>query len=329
MPENKIVLITGGTGFIGSALARVALSRGWRVRLMGRDFSRVQEVLTAGAVPLRCDLRDREGVLAACAGVDTVFHVGALSSAWGARAEFHDINVGGTQNVLAGCREHGVKRLVHVSSPSVLFEGRDQRNVRDDAPYPARFTSVYSETKKLAENRVNAALNEGWLTGIILRPKAVFGPGDTSILPRLIAVARAGRLPRIGNGKNVVELTYVDNVVDALLLAAEVQGEALGKTLTITNQEEMPLWELIARMLTGLGIPWQPKALPLPLALMVASLMELRARRTGKEPLLTRYSVQLLACTQTYDTEPARRLLGYTPSITLEEGIARTIRAYQ
>lgn len=324
MPLRRTVLITGGTGFIGSALTRAALERGWEVRRLGRDFSRA-----VGGTSVHCDLRDRPGVLAACAGVDTVFHVGALSAPWGDPAEFQAVNVGGTENVLAGCREHGIQRLVHVSSPSVVFEGRDQLQLPDSAPYPKRFASVYSQTKKLAEDRVNAAFSEGWLRGVILRPKAVFGPGDTSLLPRLIAAARAGRLPRIGSGKNRVELTYCDNVVDALLLAANTHGEALGKTFTITNQEPVLLWDVIAQVLAGQGIAWKPKPLPLPLALAVASVMEWRARQTGREPLLTRYTVQLLACTQTYDTEPARRLLGYTPRVSLAEGIARTIQAHR
>ncbi len=328
MSVTRTVLITGGTGFIGSALARVALERGWSVHLLGRDFSRVESLLAAGAHAISCDLRDKTGVTAACAGQDTVFHVGALSAPWGDPSEFYATNVGGTENILAACRAHKIPQLIHVSSPSVVFTGRDQHNLPDDAPYPKRFASVYSETKKLAEDQVNAAFAEGsGLSGVILRPKAVFGPGDTSLLPRLISAARAGRLPRIGDGKNVVELTYIDNVVAALLCAADAPKVALGRTFTITNHEAVPLWEVIAQVLAGLKIPWQPRTIPLPLALLAAGLMERKAERTGTEPLLTRYTVQLLARTQTYDTEPARTLLGYTPHVTLSEGIARTIQA--
>ncbi|WP_395090827.1 NAD-dependent epimerase/dehydratase family protein [Armatimonas sp.] len=328
MQGARAVLITGGTGFIGSALARVALERGWSVHLLGRDFSRAESLLAAGARAISCDLRSRDGVVAACEGVDMVFHIGAFSAPWGDSVEFHATNVGGTENILAACRVHKIAHLVHVSSPSVVFTGCDQWQLPDDAPYPKRFASVYSQTKKLAEDRVNAAFAEGsGLSGVILRPKAVFGPGDTSLLPRLIAAARAGRLPRIGEGKNLVELTYIDNAVAALLCAADAPKAALGKTFTITNHEVVPLWEVIAQVLAGLKIPWQPRTIPLPLALLAASLMERKAERTGKEPLLTRYTVQLLARTQTYDTQPARKLLGYMPQLTLSEGIARTIQA--
>jgi len=327
MQPAKRVLITGGTGFIGGALARAALARGWQVRVLGRDALRSASLQALGTEVVRGDLRDRAAVVAACAGVETVFHVGALSAPWGAASAFHETNVGGTENVLAGCAAQGVARLVHVSSPSVVFAGRDQHQLPDNAPYPPHFASVYSETKKLAEDRVNVAFRSGTLTGLILRPKAVFGPGDTSLLPRLIAAARAGRLPQLGSGKNVVELTYIDNAVQALLLAADAPPAALGKTFTITNQEPVLLWDVIGQVLDAQGIPRPRRVLPLPVALLAARLLERRAARTGQEPLLTRYTVQLLARTQTYNTQPSQALLGYFPHVPLAEGLARTIQA--
>ena len=319
-------LITGGTGFLGGALARACLERGYEVRLMGRDFLKAGPLLAAGAQAARTDLRDRDGVIGACEGRDVVFHAGALSAPWGDPAEFFEANVAGTENVLEGCRRHGVGRLVHVSSPSVVFDGSDQSDLTDDAPYPVRFASEYSRTKKLAEDRVNAAFRDG-AAGIILRPKAVFGPGDTSLLPRLIAAARAGRLPLIGDGRNRVELTYVDNVVQALLLAAEAPDAALGGTYTVTNQEPVRLWDVIADVLGALKIPWKPRRLPVSAALAIAAAMEAQAAVTGREPLLTRYSVRILARTQTYDSARARGLLGYRPQISLSEGLSRTIAA--
>jgi len=220
------MLVTGGTGFLGKRLAMALLERGHRVRILGRNMAPVQALLAQGARPVVADLRDRDAVIAACAGVDVVFHVGALSAPWGRRADFFETNVGGTESVLAGCRAHGVKRMIYVSSPSVVFDGRDQRLLTEDAPYPRRFASIYSLTKKIGEDRVRAAQE---LETVILRPKAIFGPGDSSLLPRLIAAARQGRLPQIGDGRNLVDLTYVDNVVHALLLACEAQAAATGQ----------------------------------------------------------------------------------------------------
>ena len=272
---------------------------------------------------MRTDLRDRDAVIAACAGVDAVCHVGALSAPWGRAADFHAINVGGTEHVLAGCRAHGVGRMVYVSSPSVVFDGTDHRDLTEDAPYPRRLTSVYSLTKKLGEDRVRAAAAAGLAT-VTLRPKAVFGPGDTSLLPRLLAAARKGRLPQIGDGRNLVDVTYVDNVVHALLLALTA-GAAVGRTYTITNGEHVPLWDLIKTVLRRLGVNANLRRLPYRVVYALAGLMELRATLFGGEPLLTRYTAAILAKTQTYNIDAARRDLGYEPVVSVAEGVERTL----
>ncbi|HEX6820156.1 MAG TPA: NAD-dependent epimerase/dehydratase family protein [Ktedonobacterales bacterium] len=321
---NRRLLVTGGTGFLGGHLARTLLAQGHDVRLMGRDFRAAGELLAAGAIPLNADLRDPAAVIAACAGMDAVYHAGALSAPWGRTAEFEAINVGGTAAVVAGCRRHGVRRLVYVSSPSVVFDGYDHRDLAEDAPYPARFTSVYARTKKRGEDLVNAA--SGNLETVILRPKALFGPGDRSLLPRLIAAAQAGRLPQIGDGRNLVDLTYVENAADALLLALDAPG-AVGRTYFITNGEHIPLWQVIREALATLGLPTQLRHISVQVALGVARLLEAYATLSGREPLLTTYSVQILARTQTYDTGAATRDLGYTPRISFAEGMRRTLLA--
>jgi nucleoside-diphosphate-sugar epimerase len=329
MPSPPLALVTGATGFVGSHLVRALLADGERVRALGRSGAALSRLAALGAEPVRADLRDREAVIAACRGTAVVYHVGALSAPWGARAEFEAVNVGGTAAVVEGCRRHGVGRLVHVSSPSVVFDGRDHVDLPDDAPYTARFASVYSETKKRAEDTVNAA--RGDVPAVIVRPKAVFGPGDTSLLPRLVAAARAGRLPVIGDGRNRVDLTYVGNVVHALRLAARSEA-AVGNTYTVTNGDgnggAPRLWDVIAEVLEQLGVPLPRRRVPVGAALAAARLMEARAAVTGREPTLTRYSVRILARTQTYDISRARRDLGYTPVVPLAEGIERTVAAF-
>ncbi len=224
--------------------------------------------------------------------------------------------------MLDGCRKHGVCRLIYVSSPSVVFDGRDQHNAPENVPYPRRFSSVYSLTKKLGEDMVNAS----GLETVILRPKAIFGPGDSTLLPRLIEAARQKRLPQIGDGHNLVDLTYVENVVHALLLALDAQAAA-GKTYTITNDEHVSLWEVIREVLRRLDLPANLRRVPLSVALAAASLMEMRAALTGKEPLLTRYSALILARTQTYDIGAAKRDLGYVPQVSVAEGIEHTLES--
>jgi 2-alkyl-3-oxoalkanoate reductase len=215
--------------------------------------------------------------------------------------------------------------LVYISSPSVVFDGLDQVEVTEEIPYPKDFVSHYSETKAIAERGLRAAATPG-LSTVFLRPKALFGPGDTSLLPRLIAAARAGRLPQIGDGTNRVDLTYVENVAHAIALALRSE-KAVGGTYTITNGESVVLWDLIRRVLEHVGLSTKLRVVPLPAAMAAAALMEAKAAITGKEPLLTRYTVQILARTQTYDISAARRDLGYEPIVPLEEGIRRTLEA--
>lgn len=295
--------------------------------LLGRNFTSTQQLIDKGAVPIQADLRDRVAVMTACQGVDIVYHVGALSAPWGRRANFEAINVGGTAHVITGCQRHRVQRLVFVSSPSVVFDGRDQHDADESVPYPRRFASVYSRTKKQAEDLVNAAARQG-LASVIIRPKAIFGPGDTTLLPRMVAAARHGRLPQIGDGRNLVDLTYIDNVVQALLLARDAPA-AVGRTYTITNGEHVPLWTVITTVIRRLGLPTHLRRIPLPVALVVAALLEVRATLTGREPLLTRYSASILGRTQTYNIDAARRDLGYVPQTSVAAGIERTLAAWE
>jgi nucleoside-diphosphate-sugar epimerase len=317
------VLVTGATGFVGQRLVQALLARRDGVRALGRNEQVLQALQAAGAEAVRADLCDRAMMVGACTEVEAVCHVGALSAPWGPRREFFAVNVDGTAHVLEGCRTHRVGRLVHISSPSVVFDGRDHRNLTEDAPYPRRSMSVYSLTKKLGEDLVRAASREG-LEAVILRPKAIFGPGDTSLLPRLLTAARQGRLPQIGDGRNLVDLTYVDNVVQAIL-AALTAPAAAGKVYTITNGEHVPLWEVIRMVLERLGYPTRLRRLPYRLAYALAAGLELKAALFGGEPLLTRYTTAILARTQTYQIDAARRDLRYIPAVSVAQGITRTL----
>ena len=325
-----MILITGATGFVGGTLARRLLERALPVRILVRHPERAAPLCALGAEQRTGDVRDPAAVLDAAAGATHVVHCAALSAPWGRRSDFVEVNVDGTTNVVAACLARRVRRLVHVSSPSVTFDGRDQRNLTEAAPYPARFISTYSWSKKLAEDVVRNAANEG-LDATILRPKAIFGPGDTTLVPRLLAAARQGRLRQIGDGANRVDLTYVDNVAAAIERALDAPAAA-GRTYTITNDEHPALWEVIRQLLDRCdgGEGRQARALPrvsVRGALAAAALMEARARLLGGEPALTRYAVLILARSQTYDIAAARRDLGYTPEVSLADGIERTITA--
>ena len=324
------VLVTGATGFLGQALARRLLSQQADVSALGRNPAVLAQLEREGMRPIRADLADGEAVAAACQGQEIVFHAGALAAPWGRAQDFHNSNVLGTQNVIAGCEIHNVGRLVHVSTPSIYFGLDSLENVREDAPLPTRPVNEYARTKLLAEAEIDNASARG-LPVITIRPRAIFGPGDTTILPRLIPRLKTGRLPVIGDGRNVIDLTYVENVVDALLLCATSPAATLGKKYNITNGEPTALWPLIEKLCAALGYPHPHRHIPYPVADGAAALMEIvyRLLPGQPEPPLTRYSVALLAKNTTLDISAARRELGYQPRVSVEEGFQHFVEWWQ
>ena len=324
------VLVTGATGFLGQALARRLRSQQAEVTGLGRNPAILAQLEAEGMRAIRADLADGKAVLAACRGQEIVFHVGALAAPWGKRQDFYNSNVLGTQNVIAGCEAHGIRRLVHISTPSIYFGLDSLENVREDAPLPIRPVNEYARTKLLAEDAVDKAFGRG-LPVITIRPRAIFGPGDTTILPRLIARLRVGRLPIIGDGRNVIDLTYVENVVDALLLCAAAPAATLGKKYNITNGEPTALWPLIEKLCVALGYEYPRRHDAYRMADRAAALLEVvyRLLPGQPEPPLTRYSVALLAQNTTLDISAARQELGYAPRVSVEEGFRRFVEWWQ
>jgi 2-alkyl-3-oxoalkanoate reductase len=334
------VLVTGGTGFLGSNVCRDLAARGHQVWALGRDFSSVNLGNlnpdpaslgeAASITAINADLRDVQAIRQACVGMEAVIHCAALSSPWGRREEFLTTNLSGTQTVLEACLLAGVHRLIHISSPAVVFSGQDHSLERDDAPYPKKFSSFYALSKKLAEEFVLEAhrSNRNQLEVIVLRPKAIYGPGDRSLLPRIVAAARAGKLPQVGSGENLIDLTFIDDAVQAVAKALECP---IPKTdfpvYTITSGEHVKLWAVIHRVLEGLKIDSKLRVVPVKRMLRIAGLLEAVAGVTGREPRLTRYTVELLARTQTYDISRAKSDLGFEPRVGLEAGLKRTIKA--
>jgi nucleoside-diphosphate-sugar epimerase len=315
------VLVTGATGFLGGALARRLHRMGWNVTAVGRNREAGAQLETDGIRFMRADLTDAAAMLDACRGQEIVFHSGALSSPWGLANEFYASNVFGTENVVQGCMENQVGRLVHVSTPSIYFACESRLNVREDDPLPVKPINEYARTKLLAERVVDQAHRDG-LAVITIRPRAIFGPGDTTILPRLIDRLQRRRLRVIGDGQNVADLSYVENVVDALILCVDSPVSTLGQKYNITNGEPVKLWEMVEKLCAALGLEYPKKRIAYPLTNAVAGAMEAvyRLLPDHPEPPLTRYAVGVLAMSTTLDIKAARRDLGYVPRISNEEG---------
>ena len=318
-------LVTGGGGFLGKAVVRLLVERGWQVR----SFSRGQypELSAMGVEQAVGDLADAAVVEAAHKGCDIVFHVAAKPGIWGAYEEFSSANVVGTENVIAACRRHGVGRLVHTSSPSVVFDGRDMEGVDESVPYPDHYEAHYPATKAVAERLVLAANGPGLAT-VSLRPHLIWGPEDNHLVPRIIARGKAGRLRRIGSRPCLVDSVYVDNAAMAHVLAAdrlEAGSPVAGKTYFITNGEPLPLWEMVNRILAAGNVPPVTRTISPSLACLLGLLMEnfFRVLRLPGEPPMTRFVARELSTAHWFDIGAARRDLGYEPQVTIDEGLRR------
>ena len=216
--------------------------------------------------------------------------------------------------------------MVHVSTPSIYFGHEPRINVKEDAELPGKPANEYVRTKLIAESRIDEA-SKGGLPVISIRPRAIFGPGDTALLPRLLDRLRKGNLPIIGDGKNLADLSFIDNVVDALLLCAGSPTHTLGRKYNITNGEPIVLWDLIKRLAEALGYACPKRHISYKSAQAVAGTLELiySALPGRPEPPLTRYTAGVLGASMTLDICAARGDLGYQPRVSLEEGVDRVI----
>jgi nucleoside-diphosphate-sugar epimerase len=298
---------------------------GWDVTALGRNTSALSEIQSQGIKAERANLEDQKGITDACKGQEIVFHCGALSSPWGRAEDFYAANVLGTENVIRACVDNNVQRLIHVSTPSIYFRFTPRLNVREDAELP-RPVNEYARTKRLAEARVDQAHADG-LPVITIRPRAIFGPGDTSILPRLLKRLKSGRMRIIGDGRNITDLTYVENVVDVLVLCAGSPKSTLGKKYNITNGEPVLLWPMMERLCQALHFPYPTRKIPYQVAHNLAGILELiyRALPGRPEPPLTRYSVFVIAQSATLDISAALRDLNYRPRISMQQGFEEFI----
>lgn len=319
-------LVTGAGGFLGQYVVEALLAEGWEVRALGRGRYPALERLPVEFV--RADLRDREATVAACSGIDVVHHVAGVAGIWGSWDHYHGINVLGTEHVIAGCRRHGVPRLVFTSSPSVTFDGRDQRGVDEAAPYPRRWLCDYAQTKALAEQAVLAAHEPGRLATCALRPHLIWGPRDQHLVPRLLARARQGQLRIVGTGRNRVDMIYVENAARAQLAAADQLlpgGPAGGRAYFLSQGEPVPLWDWINEILALVDVPPVTRRVPLGVAWAAGAVCERLWRALGREdePRMTRFLAAQLGTDHYFDISRARRELGYEPGVTTAEGMRR------
>jgi nucleoside-diphosphate-sugar epimerase len=327
------ILVTGGGGFLGTAICRALRERGETVISFQRSFHPALEAL--GVQQVLGDLADADAVLRACAGQDAVLHNAAKAGAWGGYQSYFDANVRGTEHVLAACRAHGIRKLVYTSTPSVTHSGRTpvQGGNEDNTPYGTDFKAPYPATKLIAEKAVLAANSES-LSTVALRPRLIWGPGDTQLLPRLVDRARAGRLRFIDGGHNKMDITYIDNAAQAHLHALDrlrADAACAGRAYFISNGEPMPVRDIVNALLRAAGAPQVEKNIPYPMAYAAGAVLEVAWRLFAiqGEPPMTRFLAEQLSTPHWYDISAAQRDLGYRPTISIAEGLQRTAAWWQ
>ena len=322
-------LVTGASGFIGGRVVDALVGAGHEVRALGRDPARAALQPRGGLTLVRGDLGDPASLAAAAKGADLVFHCAGLVGDWLRPEEAQRVNVDGTRALLAACATAGVDRVVHLSSLSVYGLGHHRGT---DESAPLRYCGdPYVDSKIDAERMVRASAERaGWPEVVIVRPGFVYGPGDRRFLPTLLAALAGGRFVYVGDGAKLLNLSYVDDVATAMLLAASTPAAA-GRAYNVTDGTETSLRAFVELLCGELGIPAPTRRIPPALAWAAACGGEAvaRVRRARECPRLSRGRMRLLYYNQHYSGDRARRELGYRPRFTYREAVPATLAWYR
>jgi nucleoside-diphosphate-sugar epimerase len=320
-PVPASAFVTGGSGFIGRSLVRRLAEGGARVRALSRSDSSAAVVAKLGAEPVRGDLDDPASMAAGAEGCEVTFHLAAHLGQSGSREDFVRGNVTGTENALEASRRAGVRRFVHCGTEAALIAGEPLVNVDETAPLRPESKAHYPATKAQAELAVRAA-NGGGLETVVLRPRLVWGRGDTTLLPEMVKAAESGKLAWIGGGRHLTETTHVENVVEGLLLAAD-RGRP-GEAYFVTDGEPVEFRAFVSALLETQGVEPPTRSIPQWVGGAVAAGGEAawRVLPLPGEPPLTRLALWLSSHECTIDISKARSELGYEPVIDRERGLA-------
>ena len=320
------VLVTGAYGFLGKYVIDELVKNNYKVLAFGRNKTKMQQLKKKNVDIFIGDFCNKDDALKATENVDYVIHCGALSTVWGKREDFINTNVNGTMNLVESCRKNKVKRFVYVSSPSIYAGKMDRTNIKENDYDDHNKLNYYIESKILAEKELDKNRDVNW---VIIRPRGLFGIGDTSIIPRLIRVNSKIGLPLFNKGKNYVDMTCVENVAHALRLCLESE-KAVGNIYNITNGEPQCFKDLLEELFDKLGVKPKYMFININVIYFISCLIELfyKTFRIYKEPMLTKYNVCTLGYSQTLDITKAKKDLKYKPIITLSEGIEKYAKDY-
>lgn len=312
------VLVTGASGLLGRTTAQALIDRGDEVCVLQRRSAGLacREVLG--------DVADPTVVQTAAAGQDAVVHLAAKVDVVGRWPDYVNANIDGTRTVVDACRAKGVARLVHVSSPSVAHGGRPLVGVAAEAADPERARGHYARSKAFAEQLALAADSSG-LAVLVVRPHLVWGPGDTQLVARIVARARAGKLAVLGSGAPLIDTTYVDNAGAALVAAVDACGPVHGEPLVVTNGEPRPVREVLTRLCRAAGVPEPRRHLPAWMGWVAGATVDAAWAVSGRQdtPPITRFLAEQLSTAHWFDQRRTRDLLSWQPQVTIEDGFAK------
>jgi 2-alkyl-3-oxoalkanoate reductase len=315
------VLVTGARGLLGRSTALALAERGDDVTVLQRSAAGLD------LPEIRADIADVYAVRDAVDGHDAVVHLAARVGAVGAERDFFAANVAGTENVLAAARACGVQRVVHVSTPSVAHGGEPLVGASADPASPTLAHGHYARTKARAEQLALTTRDAAGPAVVAVRPHLVWGPGDEQLIGRIVARSRAGRLALVGDGAALVDSTYLDNAVTALLAALDRADapEVRGRAFVVSNGEPRPVAELVARICRAAGVPGPRARVPVAAAWLGGAVAERIWARNGRvdEPPMTSFAAEQLATAHWFDQRTTRAALDWSPHVTLAEGFER------
>lgn len=321
------VIITGGGGFVGRKIVQLLCEEGVQCAVIGRN--RYFDLEDQGVECYQGDIRDRSFVIQHLKDADVVFHVAALAGIWGNWQNYSQVNITGTQNVVDGCIQNNIPVLVHTSTPSVVFDRNDIIEGDENLPFPQKYLCNYAKSKAVAE-KIVLSVDQRILRTCAIRPHLIWGPGDPHLIPRLLARGRSGDLKIVGDGTNIVDITYIDNVGLAHILAAKellLSVKCCGKAYFIGQERPVQLWGWINELFKKVGIEPITNKISLPAALVAGTILEKihLLFKSAKEPKMTRFLAEQLARSHCFSHDRAKRDFGYAPHISIEVGMERLI----
>lgn len=319
-------LVTGGGGFLGQYIVEQLLAGGEQVRILSRGA--YPELEKLGVECFRGDLKDEKAVANACKGVDTVYHTAGLPGISVHWKPYYETNVLGTRSVIEACKSQGVRKLIYTSTASVVFGGEPIEGADESLPYPENWLALYPKSKAIGEQAVLEANGQSGLLSCSIRPHLIWGPRDRQLIPRLLERARKGKLYRVGEGKNLVDIIYVENCASAHLMAADALEDgspACGKAYFISQGEPVSCWDWIDEILALANLPPVKRSVPSGFAWRLGNLCESFYRWFGwnSEPNMTRFLVGQLSVSHYFNCSAAKRDFGFEPFISTEEGMQR------